>query len=99
MMMGLQADHFFLIDVIPVAPGVTRERFDIFFFGEEAMDEAHRAIRERTIERWDGVFSKEQGKNEKAPLRGVLGFGFHRGGCCGGRYGPRRRSPAHAPCR
>jgi choline monooxygenase len=56
---GVQSDHFFLIDVIPVSPGVTRERFEIFFFGDEAMDEAHRPVREQTIERWNQVFVED----------------------------------------
>jgi choline monooxygenase len=56
---GVQSDHFFLIDVIPVSPGVTRERFEIFFFGDESMDDAHRAVREQTIERWNDVFVED----------------------------------------
>jgi len=56
---GVQSDHFFLIDVIPVSPGVTRERFEIFFFGDDAMDEPHRAIREQTIKRWNEVFVED----------------------------------------
>jgi choline monooxygenase len=56
---GLQADHFYLIDVIPVAPDLTRERFEIFFFGEEAMDESHAGIREHVIERWNDVFVED----------------------------------------
>jgi choline monooxygenase len=56
---GLQADHFYVIDVIPVAPGVTRERFEIFFFGDAAMDDGHSAIREQTIERWNEVFLED----------------------------------------
>src|SRR6202043_2236015 len=59
LMTGLQSDHFYLIDVIPLTPELTRERFDIYFFGDEAMDEAHRAIREQTIERWDEVFRED----------------------------------------
>jgi choline monooxygenase len=56
---GVQSDHFFLIEAIPVAPGITRERFEIFFFGDEAMDDAHRAVREQTIERWNKVFIED----------------------------------------
>jgi choline monooxygenase len=56
---GVQADHFFLIEVVPVSPEVTRERFEIFFFTEAAMDDSHRAIREQTIERWNDVFVED----------------------------------------
>jgi choline monooxygenase len=56
---GVQSDHFFLIDVMPVSPGVTRERFEIYFFGDAAMDESHRPIREQTIERWNDVFVED----------------------------------------
>jgi len=56
---GLQADHFYLIDVVPVTPDLTRERFEIFFYGDEAMDEPHAAIREHVIERWNDVFVED----------------------------------------
>jgi choline monooxygenase len=56
---GLQSDHFFVINVVPVSPGITRERFDIFFFGDAAMSESHRPIREQTIERWNDVFVED----------------------------------------
>ena len=53
LMTGLQSDHFYLIDVLPDGPERTRERFEIFFFGDEAMTGELEAIRSETIERWD----------------------------------------------
>jgi choline monooxygenase len=86
---GLQADHFFLIDVVPVAPGLTRERFDIFFFGDGAMDDAHRAIREQTIERWDQVFREDIDVVER------LQQGHASPAATGGRFSPGQDQAVH----
>jgi len=56
---GLQSDHFYLIDVQPQGPERTRERFEIFFFGDRAMADEFRALRGETIERWDSVFLED----------------------------------------
>ena len=79
---GIQADHFYLIEVVPVSPAVTRERFDIFFFGDAAMDDAHRAIREQTIERWNDVFVEDIDVVER------LQQGHASPAATGGRFSP-----------
>jgi choline monooxygenase len=86
---GVQSDHFFLIDVIPVSPGVTRERFEIFFFGDEAMDEAHRPIREQTIERWNEVFVEDIDVVER------LQQGHASPAATGGRFSPVQDQNVH----
>jgi choline monooxygenase len=89
LMTGLQSDHFFLIDVIPLTPELTRERFDIYFFGDEAMDEAHRAIREQTIERWDEVFREDIDVVER------LQQGHASPAATGGRFSPAQDQAVH----
>jgi choline monooxygenase len=89
LMTGLQSDHFFLIDVIPVTPELTRERFDIYFFGDEAMDEPHRAIREQTIERWDDVFREDIDVVER------LQQGHASPAATGGRFSPAQDQAVH----
>jgi len=86
---GVQSDHFFLIDVIPVSPTLTRERFDIFFFGDESMDEAHRPIREQTVERWNDVFVEDIDVVER------LQQGHASPAATGGRFSPVQDQVVH----
>ncbi len=86
---GVQSDHFFLIEVIPVSPEVTRERFEIFFFGDAAMDDAHRAIRDQTIERWNDVFV------EDIDVVGRLQQGHASPAATGGRFSPAQDQLVH----
>ena len=86
---GVQSDHFFLIDVMPVSPTLTRERFDIFFFGDESMDEPHRAIREQTIERWNDVFVEDIDVVER------LQQGHASPAATGGRFSPVQDQVVH----
>ena len=59
LMTGLQVDHFYLIDVQPDGPALTRERFEVFYFGDEAMRDELRPLRTETVERWDSVFIED----------------------------------------
>src|SRR6266404_2849170 len=86
---GVQSDHFFLIEVIPVSPEVTRERFEFFFFGDAAMDDAHRAIRDQTIERWNDVFV------EDIDVVGRLQQGHASPAATGGRFSPAQDQLVH----
>ena len=56
---GLQLDHFYLIEAVPAGPGRTRERFEIFFFGDQAMADSLQPVRQEVIERWDQVFVED----------------------------------------
>jgi choline monooxygenase len=86
---GVQSDHFFLIEVIPVSPELTRERFEIFFFGDAAMDDSHRAIRKQTIERWNDVFV------EDIDVVGRLQQGHASPAATGGRFSPVQDQVVH----
>jgi len=89
LMTGLQSDHFYLIDVVPDGPGRTRERFDIFFFGEEAMTGELEAIRSETIERWDQVFIEDIDVVER------LQQGHASSAATGGRFSPAQDQAVH----
>ena len=56
---GLQSDHFYLIEAVPAGPGRTRERFEIFLFGDQAMADSLQPVRQEVIERWDQVFVED----------------------------------------
>jgi choline monooxygenase len=56
LMMGLQADHLFVIAANPLAPGVTEERFDYFIVSG---GEHRRAAIETSMQRWDKVFRED----------------------------------------
>ncbi|MFO1056899.1 MAG: aromatic ring-hydroxylating dioxygenase subunit alpha [Dongiaceae bacterium] len=89
LMTGLQADHFYIIDVIPLAPGRTRERFDIYFFGEAALEERFGALREHIVERWDGVFREDIEVVER------LQQGHASPAATGGRFSPAQEQAVH----
>jgi len=89
LMTGLQSDHFYLIDVLPDGPLRTRERFEIFFFGEEAMTGELEAIRSETIERWDAVFLEDIDVVER------LQQGHASSAATGGRFSPAQDQAVH----
>jgi len=89
LMTGLQSDHFYLIDVLPDGPLRTRERFEIFFFGDEAMTGELEAIRSETIERWDTVFLEDIDVVER------LQQGHASSAATGGRFSPAQDQAVH----
>ena len=89
LMTGLQSDHFYLIDVLPDGPLRTRERFEIFFFGDEAMTGELEAIRSETIERWDAVFLEDIDVVER------LQQGHASSAATGGRFSPAQDQAVH----
>jgi choline monooxygenase len=89
LMTGLQSDHFYLIDVQPDGPHRAKERFDIFFFGDGAMSEALRPIREETIARWDSVFIEDIDVVER------LQEGHASSAATGGRFSPAQDQAVH----
>ncbi len=89
LMTGLQSDHFYVIDVTPLGPGRTRERFDIFFFGDEAMTSELRAVRQGTIDRWDSVFVEDIDVVER------LQQGHASAAATGGRFAPAQDGAVH----
>lgn len=89
LMTGLQSDHFYVIDVQPDGPHRTKERFDIFFFGEKAMSENLAGLREETIARWDSVFIEDIDVVER------LQQGHASSAATGGRFSPAQDQAVH----
>jgi choline monooxygenase len=58
LMLGAQATEFFAISCEPVSPGLTRERFYLFF-ADVAMDDAYAQARTAAVNRWFEVNSED----------------------------------------
>jgi choline monooxygenase len=58
-LLGLQADHAFVMVVQPISSGVTIEKLELIYVGKTALDEPFRASREAVLESWRQVFSED----------------------------------------
>ncbi len=89
LLLGLQSDHFYLINVVPQAPDRTLEHFEIFFFGDGAMTDRFKSIRHETIARWDGVFLEDVDVVER------LQEAHASSAATGGRFSPAQDQAVH----
>ena len=60
-LLGVHYDHIWSIVLFPLAPGRTREYWQIYYVGETADDPTHDAARAVTQEAWRNVFGEDQG--------------------------------------
>ena len=58
-LLGIQADHFFAILLIPEAHNLTRERLQFMYASDAALTEQHRSRRQSLHEAWNLVFSED----------------------------------------
>jgi choline monooxygenase len=58
-LLGVQADHFFSIWLEPVGPNRTLEHLNIYYVGDEAVGDAYKESRRKTLERWREVFVED----------------------------------------
>jgi choline monooxygenase len=58
-LLGLQVDHAFAMVLQPVSAGVTIEKLQLLYVGEEALDEPFKDSREAVLESWRQVFSED----------------------------------------
>ncbi len=58
-LLGLQADHFFVVLLEPIGPDHTREHLRIFYIGDAATDDRHAAARESQLRAWKTVFEED----------------------------------------
>ena len=58
-LLGIQADHFFAILLIPEAPDVTRERLQFLYADNDALSDQHTARRKNLHEAWNLVFAED----------------------------------------
>ena len=59
-LVGLHADHFYAVIVEPLAAGRTREHFEIYYVGDEALGPDFDRLRRANAETWRGVFAEDQ---------------------------------------
>ncbi|MDD9990269.1 MAG: aromatic ring-hydroxylating dioxygenase subunit alpha [Rhodospirillales bacterium] len=57
---GVHADHFYTVTLEPKGPGRTIERMDIYYFADEALDEAHTELRRANARLWQGIFEEDR---------------------------------------
>ena len=58
-LLGLQADHFFSVIVLPDAAGRTLEKIHIAYVGDAASDDTHAACRQTVLDSWESVFRED----------------------------------------
>jgi choline monooxygenase len=58
-LLGIQADHFFVILLMPEAVDVTRERLQFMYSSPEASTEAYEERRQSLYEAWNSVFAED----------------------------------------
>lgn len=88
-LLGLQADHFFAIILLPEAPDRTRERLQFMYVGQEALAEQMTERRQGLHEAWALVFSEDVSVVE-GMQRGRQSPGFQ-----GGVFSPVMDVPTH----
>jgi choline monooxygenase len=58
-LLGLQADHFFVVLLEPLSERATREHLRISYVGDAAVDDEHAAARESQLQAWKTVFEED----------------------------------------
>ena len=58
-LLGIQADHFFAIILLPEAANKTRERLQLMYAGEAALGEPYVERRQNLLEAWSVVFAED----------------------------------------
>ena len=58
-LLGLQADHFFVVLLEPLSEHRTREHLRISYVGDAAVDDEHAAARESQLQAWRTVFEED----------------------------------------
>lgn len=88
-LLGIQADHVFVMVLDPLAPERTRERLRVYFVGEQALDARYAASRQAVHEAWRQVFMEDVAVVEGMQAgRASPGFG-------GGAFSPAMDGPTH----
>ena len=88
-LLGLQADHAFAMIVEPRACDRSVEHLRLYYIGDEALDDAHAASRDATLQSWREVFNEDIDAVE-GMQRGRRSPGFN-----GGVFSPKMDNPTH----
>lgn len=88
-LLGIQADHAFVMIIEPVSPNKSIEHLRLFYVGDEALDDDLAASRNATLESWRVVFSED--------IDAVEGMqkGRSSPGYTGGVFSPVMDNPTH----
>ena len=88
-LLGIQADHAFAMQLEPVGPGRTIEHLRLFYVGEDAMGEQYADCRKAILESWKVVFAED--------ISSVEGMqkGRYSPGYTGGAFSPEMDIPTH----
>lgn len=88
-LIGLQADHMFVLLLEPLSERRTREHVRLLFVGDAAFDDHHSAAREATLQSWKTVFEEDVDMVE-GMQRGRESPAYH-----GGVFSPVQDIPTH----
>ncbi len=88
-LIGLQADHFFVVLLEPLSEQHTREHLRISYVGDAAVDDEHAAARESQLQAWKTVFEEDVAMVE-GMQRGRASPGYK-----GGVFSPVQDIPTH----
>ncbi len=88
-LLGLQADHFFVVLLEPLSEQYTREHLRISYVGDAAIDDEHAAARESQLQAWKTVFEEDVAMVE-GMQRGRASPAYH-----GGVFSPVQDIPTH----
>ncbi|MFT5505938.1 MAG: choline monooxygenase [Gammaproteobacteria bacterium] len=88
-LLGIQADHCFVMIIEPSAPDRSIEHLRLYYVGDEALDDKHAASRTATLESWRVVFAED--------IDAVEGMqkGRQSPGYKGGVFSPVMDNPTH----
>ncbi len=88
-LLGIQADHAFAMQLEPIAPGRTLEHLRVFYVGDEALQDEYAGCRNAVLESWKVVFAED--------IASVEGMqkGRQSPGYTGGVFSPEMDVPTH----
>ena len=88
-LLGIHADHLFVVYLEPVSASRTREYFEIYYVGDEPLGDDYAALRAANSRGWRSVFSEDQDVVERLQ-RGRASPAFE-----GGVFSPAMDGPTH----
>jgi choline monooxygenase len=88
-MLGIHADHLFVVYLEPVSVDRTVEYFEIYYVGEAALGDDYAALRQANARGWRAIFNEDQDIVERMQ-RGRASPAFQ-----GGVFSPAMDGPTH----
>lgn len=88
-LLGIQADHAFAMQIQPIAPGKTVEHLRLFYVGDEAFGDQYAGCRDAVLDAWRVVFAEDVSSVE-GMQKGRASPGYQ-----GGVFSPVMDVPTH----